>query len=272
MKFSKSKICYDIVLCGTGATGSQLLPFLAQLLAFTEGNTLTLVDEDMVELKNCRNQKFLTTDESKYKAEVLCRRYNNVYPNVKIRCVTEYIKSKEQLLSLLPHSYTRVPILIGCVDNNPTRKIFGECFEEVDQLIYIDSGNGTIDRVGQVITSVKLNRIFLPSLLSEAWMTSTTPYHMFEEIKNDMDTVDTATSCGYQTDKNPQNIATNVMAASTIFSILTNIIMFNEVEPCIIYFDAEHTTSVRRPIETELHSVKNDKEEDKQVERNEQHE
>lgn len=245
MKISNSKINYDIVVCGTGATGSQLLPFLTQLLAYSEGNTLTLIDEDRIELKNCKNQKFLPDDESKYKAEVLCKRYKTVYPKLNIRYVPEFVKSTDRLMELANSRYSthnNVLILVGCVDNNPTRKVFGEFFHAYSRnIIYIDSGNGTLDRIGQIVVACKIRKERYGSSIFDTIgdVETPCPYDLFEEVREDKDSVDKATSCGYNTDANPQNIATNVMAASTLFSILTNLIQFNEVTPGIAYFDAE---------------------------------
>ena len=53
---------YEFFLIGTGATGSQLLPMLTQLLNNTESKAITLIDGDDVEYKNLKNQKFLEKD------------------------------------------------------------------------------------------------------------------------------------------------------------------------------------------------------------------
>lgn len=43
----KDSNVYNIVVVGGGATGSQLLPFLTQLLANTKGHHLKIVDGDV---------------------------------------------------------------------------------------------------------------------------------------------------------------------------------------------------------------------------------
>lgn len=263
MKISNTKLNYDIVVCGTGATGSQLLPFLTQLLAYSEGNTLTLIDEDRIELKNCMNQKFLPDDERKYKSQVLCKRYKTVYQNLDIRYIPEFIKTTARLNELTKLNYSRVLVLVGCVDNNPTRKVFGEFYRShKSNIVYIDSGNGTLDRIGQIVVACKIKKpIYGSNILNDAVCDTPCPYDLFEEVRNDTDTVDKATSCGYNTDANPQNIATNVMAASTIFGMLTNLIQFNEVTPGTAYFDAEKPSIVFREYDIKQSVVEN-KEED----------
>lgn len=264
MKISDGKINYDIVVCGTGATGSQLLPFLTQLLAYTEGNTLTLIDEDRIELKNCKNQKFLPDDERKYKSEVLCKRYKTVYPKLDIKYVPEFIKDTSRLYEVTKSGSSRVLVIIGCVDNNPTRKVFGEFYRDYkSNIVYIDSGNGTIDRIGQIVVACKfMKSTFASSIKIDCVMDTPCPYDMFEEVRNDTDTVDKATSCGYNTDANPQNIATNVMAASTLFSILTNLIQTNEITPGVAYFDAEKPSITFRKYESSQEATTNKEDND----------
>ena len=46
-------------------------------------------------------------------------------------------------------------ILIGAVDNNKSRKLCHEVFYKLDDLIYIDSGNGKY--TGQVVCGVRRN-------------------------------------------------------------------------------------------------------------------
>ncbi len=194
---------YEFFLIGTGATGSQLLPMLTQLLNNTESKAITLIDGDDVEYKNLKNQKFLEKDIGYHKVQVLAERYQRVYPDLAIRYIPEFIKSKDMLLKLLICSYWydgNIPVLIGCVDNIETRKVICEAleeFEENNKYIYIDGGNGTADRNGQIVISSNI-----PKYMYKL------PWDIYHDIKDSTETVDKALSCGAQTDKNPQNIAT----------------------------------------------------------------
>lgn len=47
-------------------------------------------------------------------------------------------------------------ILLGCVDNNRTRQLCHEAFRQSEDLVYIDSGNGSY--TGQVVCGVRRNR------------------------------------------------------------------------------------------------------------------
>lgn len=252
---------YNIVICGTGATGSQLIPSLTQLLAFREDCELTFIDGDRVETKNLRNQKFLSKDNGRPKSMVLQKRYNTVYPNLKIGFMDEYIKDKERVLSLLYTHEDVLNIIVGCVDNNPTRKILREVFHDdsVPNIVYIDSGNGTESMQGQIVTAYKryIEKVQVPHpkysynvLCSKSVSKVVAPCagDLFPEIISDKETVDQVTSCGYVSDKHPQNIATNIMAASTLFCIINQIIGFEQITPGITYFDAKDMSIVHRPI------------------------
>ena len=67
-------LLFNIVVVGTGATGSQLMPPLTQLLSNLEGHRLSIIDADHVEEKNLKNQKFLKEDIGKSKAQVIQKR------------------------------------------------------------------------------------------------------------------------------------------------------------------------------------------------------
>lgn len=255
---------YDITIVGTGATGSHLLPFVAQLLANKNIHRLRIMDGDVIEEKNLKNQKFMQADVGRVKAEVLATRYQSVYPELDIMYVDEFIKDKEALKS---HIYTKevhgkgkvIPILIGCVDNNSTRKLFDEVFmdEEIGNLIYIDSGNGTDDRVGQIVVGYKKARmgqvkhptygynIFDHGVMGGDIILSPAG-DIFPEIREEQTTVEQTLSCGASLNEFPQNIATNVMAAATLFTILNNILSFSFIPGNVSYFSAEDSTIISR--------------------------
>jgi hypothetical protein len=258
-----SQLCYNIIIVGTGATGSQLLPFVSQLLANYDANTLKICDGDSIELKNLRNQKFTEGDVGRLKSEVLCERYQAVYPNLKISYVDEYVKDEESLIKFIygdkKPNRKWMPILIGCVDNDATRRIFDKVFysEKVPDMIYIDSGNGTDNRVGQVVVGYKIgknkqvkdglggyNYYCSGRVVKEIVLTPVAD--LFPEIRNETETIDHSLSCGATLNEHPQNIATNVLAAVTIFNIINNIIAFNTIPNHISYFNAEKPEIISR--------------------------
>lgn len=229
---------YAIYLIGTGATGSQLLPFLTQLLNnLKEKISLTLIDGDIIENKNLKNQKFLKQDIGNFKSSVLCERYQRVYPNLDISYFDTYLKDYSNLLNKFEYCYDYCPIIIGTVDNNSTRKILNDVFEKhYKNIIYIDSGNGTLNRSGQIVVGYKEKGKEILFPVAKA----------FPEILEDTEDINKVLSCSYSSGEHPQNIATNIMAASTLFNILTNILMFNKITSHVTFFNADNNSIVTR--------------------------
>lgn len=250
----RGKPHFNILLIGTGATGSQLLPFLTQLLNnFVGTHPLTIMDGDIFEEKNLKNQKCTVMDIASAKAKVLAERYQLVYQDLEIRYVDEYALTKDRIIELLRMDPNGFPVLIGCVDNNASRKLFNEVFNDnrIKDLIYIDSGNGTEDRSGQIVVGYKASKSVQDTDAdnSRYYVTKHIPYKVlkpvcdiFPSILKDEDTLDKLTSCTQVVDEHPQNIATNVMAASTMFTVLNELIAFKRINSHIIYFDAQDTT------------------------------
>lgn len=143
----------NIVQVGTGGTGTTLVQMVANLLAsFNLNSRYLIADFDVVESKNLRNQLFIEKDVGKQKADVLAKRYRAGF-GVNISSYTQsYVENVELLDSLFSteqldcFGYTNViylPILISAVDNNYTRKVFHDYFEQTDTILYIDCGNAS---------------------------------------------------------------------------------------------------------------------------------
>lgn len=255
---SKHEIRYKFIIVGLGATGSQLLPFLTQLLNNFRGHQLFLIDGDYVERKNLDNQKFLEADIDRPKVEALAERYQSVYPELDLCYSVEYIKDTVKLKHHLESAYNdknRIPVLISCVDNNASRKIFDQLFhdESVPELIYIDSGNGTTDRIGQIVTGYKEADTVQDTEDTNFYKTKRVPNirlnpvcDVFPTIRDDEDDIESHTGCSRVSDANPQNIGTNIYAAANLFMVLNNIVSFNQIPTQMIYFDAEKAESIAR--------------------------
>lgn len=249
---------YNILLIGTGATGSNLLPPLCQLLNNYTGITkhkLFIMDGDFFEEKNIKNQKCTLENVGFNKAEVLCERYQAVYPKIDISYIPEYLKSKDQLKN--SGIFNKPIILIGCVDNEPSRIVLNDIFndDDIKNIIYIDSGNGTINRTGQIVVGYKnytnsegelisygiiKNKDIVPSIILQPVCS------VFPQILNNKDEIDKHVGCGAIVDKYPQNIGTNLMASSIIFRIMNNIISDKVINTHIVFFDATTGEVVNR--------------------------
>jgi len=106
-----------LLIIGVGGIGSMLtrelskLLFNEQLKHKGENISITITDDDIVELKNIRYQNFKTKDIGKNKAEVLGNEYFMQYE-------TERITEEKQLKGY--------DFIVSCVDNPATRKMIYE--------------------------------------------------------------------------------------------------------------------------------------------------
>ena len=164
MKFAENRPV-KIVMLGAGGTGGHIAPHLYRLLyALDRPVRFIICDGDIVEEKNLVRQNFTPADLGENKAKVLAERYSSVF-GMETEYVPEFIESGERLLSMLRaqtfstgpywHSPTvkELVILIGAVDNNKSRKLCHEVFYKLDDLIYIDSGNGM--HTGQIVCGIR---------------------------------------------------------------------------------------------------------------------
>ncbi|EGT0690997.1 ThiF family adenylyltransferase (plasmid) [Clostridium perfringens] len=223
---------YDIYLIGTGATGSNLIGNLAQY-AISERNIneIILVDGDVVEEKNYRNQKFTKRDLFKNKAVVLADRYRKL--GINISYIDSYIKNKQQLIDVMSSS-VHTPIVVSCIDNNNGRIILDEVFRDsdIETIIYIDTGNGDEEeRFGQTIIGAKVDGEIVSPPIGDYFPQIFNGDKEPERIKD--------LSCSVQIVEKPQCLTTNVLSATTVFLALVNIITYNKVSGRFFKFNAE---------------------------------
>ncbi|KAA6447004.1 ThiF family adenylyltransferase [Bacillus swezeyi] len=145
----RKSILPHIVIVGCGGTGGYVAQQVAQAVSiFQSYGRLILADYDTVEEKNLRNQLFIKKDIGKNKSEVLAERYRAAY-QIQIGSYSEsYVEDATSLQNIFFSDYmsnpkygTYLPILISCVDNNFSRKVFHEYFQSQNNLLYIDVGN-----------------------------------------------------------------------------------------------------------------------------------
>lgn len=262
----------NIVVIGAGGTGGYLIPQLARQIALQNElrevaglapHGLTLVDEDVVELKNLKRQNFIEPDIGKPKAQVLAERYGGAF-GITINYVTKYITSSTELQNLIGVSATAhgiadrsyMPVIVDCVDNNKTRVIMHEAAKEIAQnrgMFFISSGNEEWN--GQVICSHLPRRFHQYKDQDFQWNPDNiqkfrTPMlgEMFPEVMNADDKLPTEMSCAERAVSAPQNILTNMTAANLIFTFLNTILTSNSdeegqggLEHFAVMFDAQNS-------------------------------
>lgn len=262
LKDEKLKIRPTIVQCGTGATGSLIVQMLSQMLASYEidGNYL-ICDPDYVETKNLTNQLFIPKDVGLPKAEVLAKRYRAAYQQ-KISAYTEgFVEDIETLKELFEFDYDfsnyscyRMPILIGAVDNNYSRQIFHEFFEQSETLLYIDVGNeGTTvpedwqERRKEEWTAEELERFnssgysgqVVQGLKIDGKTILEPVAAVFPDILEDKDELRPSLSCSQLIVSNPQKLITNRFASLAVMGYLNEVFDTNSISNHITHFHAK---------------------------------
>ena len=229
-----------IVQIGCGGTGSYLFPQIKRFLyniqrRLNQDNDeyyleYCIVDDDFVEQRNILRQNFNESNIGRLKTKSLILNYPLMFQN--IICINTRIKSKKTFwdimdshLSILePENFLQ--IIIGCVDNNKTRRIiFREISQSEKNILYIDSGNNLFN--GQIITSIseglKGNQLF----------------SHFENIKflktfKLKDDNETDESCAFFGD---QSQSTNLMAGTLSFCCIQKLFIEKLLPPPIIRFN-----------------------------------
>lgn len=137
------------IVIGVGGIGGAVARDLPKIMH--RYDEIVLIDGDVVEEKNCVRQPYQKQDIGSNKARALAKKINSFYP-VKCRALDSYITDKE-IDMICKKSSDLIPIIIGCVDNDATRKIIEENFKMQKKAILIDGANS--DYEGNVYVAMK---------------------------------------------------------------------------------------------------------------------
>lgn len=193
-----------VVILGAGGTGS----WFASMLSKIDTEDTIICDGDLVENKNVIRQNFTLDDVNKNKAEVIAERYGFT-PYTDFITDTDVLKEHFKELGA-------VPVIIGCLDNNASRKIAHDLFmdEDFKDFIWVDSGN--LERSGQTYIAYKEDGVIkYPSPIDID--------EVFANFDGDERRPDQI-SCAEQSESAPQNVTANVTAAAVLFDVI-NIIL-----------------------------------------------
>jgi PRTRC genetic system ThiF family protein len=218
-----------ILVLGVGGTGGHVVPNLYRLAYSLKDKRpvdIILADGDTVEKKNLLRQNFVEADLDKKKAAVLAYRYSSAF-GVPVNYIPDFIESDEKLAKLLkPSQENEISILLGCVDNNRSRQMCHRVFQTLDNLVYIDSGNG--EYTGQVVCGVR-----------KKGRTKLNPVcHFYPEMLTDSDKFKSEESCSDAIVSSPQNIMANIMAATIILSYLNGILALGRLDTHRVTFSS----------------------------------
>ena len=216
-----------VVMLGAGGTGAYIAPHVYRLLHVLDRPARFIIcDGDIVESKNLIRQNFVPADLGENKARVLAERYSAVL-GIETEYVPNFIEKLPDLMELIkpeswkenPYSYRQTKdmvILLGCVDNNKTRQLCHQAFNQCENLIYIDSGNG--EYTGQVVCGVRRNgRTVLKSIGG-----------VHPEMLKATDKFPSEVSCAEAAQEDPQSIAANIAAATAVVIMVYNILAHGE--------------------------------------------
>jgi molybdopterin/thiamine biosynthesis adenylyltransferase len=198
---------------------------------------IVIADGDIVEQKNLVRQNFIPADLGRNKAQVLAERYATAF-GLETRYIPEFVEDTEKLAELVkpesyqpsPYSYQRaegLSILIGAVDNNRSRQLCHEVFQQAENLIYLDSGNGEF--TGQVICGIKRGGRTYYKPVGE----------VYPDVLEDTDKFPTQLSCAEAAVSAPQSIVANIMAATAVVSYLYNILVLGSIETRSVTFSTK---------------------------------
>lgn len=220
MKFSLEK-AVKIIMIGAGGTGGYIAPHLYRLLHTLDRTVKVIIaDGDIVEQKNIVRQNFICSDLGRNKAQVLAERYASAF-GMEVYYIPEFIESEIRLLELLkPDSYYQqeLVILIGAVDNNKSRQMCHNVFQKLDDIIYIDSGNGQY--TGQVICGIRCRGKTYYKPVAD----------IYTDILENTDKFPTELSCAEAAVSAPQSIVANIMAATAVISYIYNILVLGTIQ------------------------------------------
>lgn len=235
MKYSKNAPV-KIIILGAGGTGGYVIPHLYRIgFAANRNMRIVVCDGDVVEEKNLIRQNFVEQDIGRNKAQVLSARYSAAF-GIECEYIPRFIETEDELLKLTQPDFhkdiwrtgseTQRVFLIGCVDNNKSRKLCHSVFYRQKDLIYIDSGNG--EHTGQVVCGVRQNN-----------RTTYKPVcSLYPDMLKDEDKFPSELSCAERTLSAPQSVTANLTAATAVVSFLYDLLICGELKTRYVTFSS----------------------------------
>lgn len=216
-----------IVILGAGGTGGYVIPHLYRIAYASERQTRIIVaDGDIVENKNLVRQNFASFDVGDNKAKLLAERYASAF-GIETEFVPEFVENEDELEKLLfvetkdrwgnTINLKPIPILIGAVDNNRSRVMCDSVFNKMDDLIYIDSGNG--EYTGQVVCGMKQSGRVMNVPVAK----------LYPDILSDTEKFPSELSSAERAVSAPQSIAANLFASTAITAMLYYLLIEGEL-------------------------------------------
>ena len=242
-----------ILILGCGGTGAYTIAFLSRIISTLKNNNINyyIADGDIVEEKNLSRQHFVSQDINRNKAEVLAERYSSAF-GISICAIPEELKTISQFNDLFAKS-TNI-LIIGCVDNNASRKIIYDfAFAKYGlhkNVFWIDSGNEETN--GQVVLGLYPGTFsynpynpFNYGAIKEGVFSLPNVIDLYPEMINAETRFNSDLSCAERAASAPQNMMTNITAATLIVNYAQKIIFKQPIKSHATEFTINNTFTTR---------------------------
>jgi PRTRC genetic system ThiF family protein len=283
----------NVLVVGMGGTGAYIGAHLSRLISVLNKNNrsarrnyyhyqydnirLFFADGDEVEDKNLTRQHFINADVGKNKAEVLAERYAAAF-GIEIGVVSKDLENIDDF-NFLALNGNESSLVIGCVDNNASRKVIREWFlgnvtdsslryrDSYATKFWVDSGNE--ERNGQVVCGYRpANRGFYgarkvkPSTAkrgSSGEFSVPCVTEIYPDILESSDRFNSELSCAERVESAPQNMQTNVTAATLSMNFINKILNGEEIKSHCVEFSIDNNFSTKLNTPENLSVVDNDR-------------
>ena len=249
----------QVVLVGAGGTGARIAPDVARLLS--SGDTLTIIDPDMVEERNLARQHFVCGDVGQPKAAVVARRAQMAAPQgvvvkARIMAVTKTVMEEQDVLTLW----------IGAVDNRATR-LMALTYLVSTTSLWVDAGNELRGgQVGLLASSWPAALIRTPGgegfdltqwranhgQLADTWETAVAgtcveTYPLLEAVPQIFrpDPVAEGVTAGCAIRLDTQSLAANVMAYAGVINTVSRFLAGLPITAGVAFFSTANTMETR---------------------------
>lgn len=217
------------IIIGAGGNGGYFIPQLIRQISLQNRmlklenkalHTVTIIDKDSVEDKNLTRQNFLPRDVGHNKAEVMGMRYGAAF-GVEVNIISEYLTDAKMLKNIMSQG-GNAPVVVGAVDNNKTRAIIYEAFQNTKNMFWLDMGNE--EWAGQVVVGYNAGREFTKGEKTPHLFNLPSVADIYPEILEATDKLPDEMSCAERAVSNPQNIFTNQTAANLALGFANTIL------------------------------------------------
>lgn len=243
---------FRVMLVGAGGTGSTLALFLAGLAFHVRQKgiqvDLTLVDQDVVEMKNCGRQAVSVQAAmigGMPKVADLALRLNSAYGlDIEAWPVRYEASLARDWFNHGTGGYSQVHLIIGCVDGHLGRREIAKTITAFDGRIYaLDSGNER--HSGQVlignltdVSQIKLDRLGLCNGLPSPYVQEPDLLVPDPEEENQ--------SCAEMALAETQSLMVNRMAATIAAQYVATLVLQRQILQLGSYFNLDPPTARSR--------------------------